>query len=250
MHRPVVLLSAIILASLASDGLAGDHSGRGRRQSGTWRTSAALGGAATRSPPIDVPHPLLAGAARLPARDGRAARYVVGVRSSDLVTRADPERRGRQRNSEWCWAAISQAILNLHGVPVEQEDVVLRGTGALTNRPARGMRSIAAALDGWVTRDGLGRQRTVVARVERSLAPALLVAELAAGRPVLVGLRETGRTGHIYAITSVVVSVEDGQPRIDAAILRDPWPNSPSRIVKTWNEVERDLGGAVRIAVL
>src|SRR5690606_14672128 len=93
----------------------------------------------------------------------RQGRYATGVPTRALVVRAAPEGIGRQRMSQWCWAASSQMILNYIGLPVSQEAVITRAYGGYLDRPAT-PEEIALTLNGWRLRDGAGGVHTVLAR--------------------------------------------------------------------------------------
>jgi len=57
--------------------------------------------------------------------------YCAGIPSKDFKYRAAPESSGRQRQTNWCWAASIQMVLNFHGVDVTQEEIVQRIFGTL-----------------------------------------------------------------------------------------------------------------------
>ena len=74
--------------------------------------------------------------------------FVAGVQSSEFQFAAAPDVGGRQRQSNWCWAACGQMVLNNHGLRVTQEQVVQRIFGESVNAPGQPAQ-ILAALSGW-----------------------------------------------------------------------------------------------------
>src|SRR5690606_1346325 len=57
----------------------------------------------------------------------------VGVPTSDFSAIAT---FGKQRNTNWCWAACIQMVLNYYNIPVAQEQIVKRTLGKLADKPA------------------------------------------------------------------------------------------------------------------
>lgn len=74
--------------------------------------------------------------------------FAAGVSSSEFKYFAAPERGGRQRQQNWCWAATVQMVLNYHGLYVSQEQIVGRIFGNLVDRPGQ-PHEILEALSGW-----------------------------------------------------------------------------------------------------
>lgn len=74
--------------------------------------------------------------------------FVAGVPSDQFEFFAAPSLAGRQRQSNWCWAASIQMLLNYHGLFVAQEQIVQRIYGAQVDYPAQPAQ-ILAALSGW-----------------------------------------------------------------------------------------------------
>jgi hypothetical protein len=153
----------------------------------------------------------------------------VGIPSSVLQARSCPETLGRQARSNWCWAACIQMVLNQHGLPVQQAQLVQRCFGALPDLPLTGPQ-ILKALDGW-SLDQNGRAR-VVSGDPVPPDNLSMVADLHAGNPLIVALRSpNGQGGHAYVLTGCDYYVDGlGQTQIQNLILRDPWPENLSRL--------------------
>src|SRR5207253_8273207 len=74
--------------------------------------------------------------------------WAAGIPSNEFEFFAAPETEGHQRQSNWCWAASVQMVLNYRGVPVTQEQVVQRiFAGAVPNVPGQ-PNQILTALSG------------------------------------------------------------------------------------------------------
>ncbi len=132
-----------------------------------------------------------------------------------------------QKQSEWCWAACIQMITSLYGADLTQDEVVARTYGPGVNR-AGTLDLITANLNGsGTTRHG--RIYTMSSRMLGSeLLPAILVAELSAGHPVLLGCDEGG-SGHAVVCTAVSYDGDADEPTITALTVRDPWPSASNR---------------------
>lgn len=134
-----------------------------------------------------------------------------------------------QQNTQWCWAAGIQMILNYWGVYITQDDIVRRTYGRdrygrLPNYAAPYQAITANLNSSNIDRNGL-RYRVVAEMRFGSPDPARLIAELENGYPVLVGYR-TGRfRGHAVVLTaaSFLGSVYD--PILNTITVRDPWPS-------------------------
>ena len=132
-----------------------------------------------------------------------------------------------QRQSEWCWAACIQMITALYGADLTQEEVVARTYGPGVNR-AGTLEVITANLNGrGTTRNG--RRYTICSQMlANNVLPAVLVAELSAGRPVLLGCNEGG-SGHALVCTAVSYEGDRDNPIITTLTVRDPWPSASNR---------------------
>ena len=158
--------------------------------------------------------------------------WAAGIPTDEFDYFAAAETEGRQRQSNWCWAATVQMVLNYHGVVVTQEQIVRRVFGGDINSAAQPAQ-VLAALSGWGFEVD-GRPATITA------SPIVfqgsdIVADLAYHWPMIVGIAEPGGGGHAYVLTAVSYSVGFGnQPIFQSVVLRDPWPGNPSRTEVPW----------------
>lgn len=164
--------------------------------------------------------------------------WVAGIPSNEFEYFAAPQTEGHQRQSNWCWAACVQMVLNYRGVPVTQEQVVQRiFAGAVPNVPGQ-PDQILTALSGWAfTRNG---QRVMLTSSPFAFDGTEIVRDLAERWPIVVGVRTSPTSGHAYVLTAVTYGVDPwNQPIFRSAILRDPWPGNPSRIEVAWPEFQQ-----------
>lgn len=138
-----------------------------------------------------------------------------------------------QNNSQWCWAASIQMVLNYYGVSISQEQIVARtyGVDPYGNLPnwAGSFQAITANLNNWNV-DNFGRRYSVMASLNRGApTPAVLLQELSQGRPVIVGYSSGPNSGHAVVITAVSYISSPNGPIIQSVVARDPWP-SPQNI--------------------
>ncbi len=160
--------------------------------------------------------------------------WVAGIPSGEFEYFAAPQTEGHQRQSNWCWAATVQMVLNYRGVPVSQEQIVQRiFNGSVPNVPGQ-PDQILTALSGWAfTRNG---QRVMLSSSPFAFDDSEIVRDLAGRWPIVVGVRSSPNSGHALVLTAVTYQVDQwNRPIVLTAILRDPWPNSPSRIEVPWN---------------
>jgi hypothetical protein len=139
----------------------------------------------------------------------------------------------RQRHSNWCWAACVQMVLNYRGVSVSQEQVVQRiFGGAMPDVPGQ-PDQILTALTGWAfTRNG---QPVMLTSSPFAFDGSEIVRDLAERWPIVVGVKTSPTSGHAYVLTAVTYQVDAwNRPIFLTAVLRDPWPDNPSRIEVPW----------------
>lgn len=159
----------------------------------------------------------------------------VGVQSAQMNFFA-----AAQNNSQWCWAAAIQMVLNYYDVNITQEQIVARtyGSDPYGNLPnwAGSFQAITANLNNWNV-DNSGNSYSVKAIVNSGApTPAVLLQELSAGRPVIVGYSSGQNSGHAVVITAASFTQSYNGPIIQSVVVRDPWP-SPQNI-KTAGRVE------------
>jgi hypothetical protein len=131
-----------------------------------------------------------------------------------------------QANTQWCWAACIQMVLNYYGVNVSQQDIVRRtygrdSYGRLPNAAAH-YDLITANLNNWgVDRDGV--RYVVRASVGYGAPdPATLVDELNNQRPVLLGYAAGLNVGHAVVATAAGFTGGTDYPRLQSVVVRDP----------------------------
>ena len=148
--------------------------------------------------------------------------FVCGV-SSDIFNFFYSE----QQNSNWCWAACIQMILNYYSVNISQSQIVLRtfGTDNLGNVGNWGgsIENIHRNLNDWNI-DNLGK-RFVVKATFYNGAPQVewLINELNSSRPVFIAYN-TGSGGHAVLITACTYTKINEQYKVHSLTVRDPWP--------------------------
>lgn len=163
--------------------------------------------------------------------------FVAGVPSSQFEFFAAPAEGGRQRQSNWCWAASVQMVLNYHGLFVTQEQIVQRIYGAQVDLPAQPA-AILAALSGWAP-DARGRF-SVIHATPYTFSGAQIVRDLAMRWPLIAGLRNPNGGGHAVVVTAVRYSVDRwNNPVFQSVVIRDPWPGNPSRQEMSWLEFQQ-----------
>lgn len=168
--------------------------------------------------------------------------FVAGLPTESLV-----EVVARQRAPNWCWAACIEMVLNYHQVPVQQEVLVQRIYGGQIDAPAT-LPQILQALNGWAV-EGDGR-RVRVQATSFGLTPAVVLRDLTDRRPLIAGLVDGQGNGHTVVLTAVCYVLDAfGQPYFTYAVVRDPWPGSPSRQTVPWALFASRLAFLVRVGV-
>lgn len=158
--------------------------------------------------------------------------------------RAQSINRGAQIQSNWCWAACIQMVLNYHGLYVSQVDAVTKIYGSpYVDRPAN-ERQILNALSGWAP-DTRGRYSSINAYGGYTSVQEIING-LSQKWPLIVGLSNpNGGVGHAYVLTGIFYSNQyDFYGNVigvvpDKVVLRDPWPTSPSRQEMSWIEFQQ-----------
>lgn len=165
--------------------------------------------------------------------------FVAGVPSDQFEFYAAPKHAGRQRQTNWCWAAAVQMVLNYHGLFVRQEDVVQRIYGAQVDLPAQPPQ-ILAALSGWAP-DVRGRYSAIQAS-PYTFSGSQIVQDLAYRWPLIVGLRNPNGSAHALVLTAVYYNVDQwNNPIFQQVALRDPWPGNPSKQELLWSVFQQRL---------
>ena len=178
-----------------------------------------------------------------------------GVPSAEFeFMRATSLNRGSQIQSNWCWAACIQMVLNYHGLSVSQVDVVTRIYGSpYIDQPANESQ-ILRALSGWAP-DSRGRYSSIQAYGGFTSVQEIING-LSRKWPLIVGLANpNGGVGHAYVLTGIFYSNQyDNYGNVigvipQRVVLRDPWPGSPSRQEMSWYEFSRRAFVGVKVWV-
>jgi hypothetical protein len=138
-----------------------------------------------------------------------------------------------QQNSQWCWAASIQMVLNYYGVSIGQQQIVGRtyGTDPYGRLPnwSGSFQAITANLNNWSI-DNNGAPYVVQASVYPGApTPAYLLRELQDKHPVMIGYASGPQSGHAVVITAASYIPSPQGPMIQSLIVRDPWP-SPANV--------------------
>jgi len=170
--------------------------------------------------------------------------YIVGIPRKYVNTWARPRDLGRQLESNWCWAASVQMVLNLAHIPVTQEQIVKRVFGRQENMPATAVQ-IMKAIDGWSSIYD-GKKVVVTAFIEPSFDQILL--DLYLNYPVILALKLGDKIGHAVVITAAKFRIVNGRKQILYFLVRDPWPKNPSS-EKLGPQLFKDIKGAIGVRI-
>lgn len=133
-----------------------------------------------------------------------------------------------QRNSNWCWAASIQMILNYYGVNITQEQIVEKsyGKSANGNLPNwTGSFNVITSNLNKLSADNDGEKYKVAATISYGApTPAYLIQELSAQHPVLIGYQTSATSGHAVVVTACSYTQSAYGPIIQSIVVRDPWP--------------------------
>ena len=179
------------------------------------------------------------------------ALYSSHIPAEQFQLTAQPNTWGKQKQTEWCWAASSQMILNYYGLPIVQDEIVAHLYGSLLNQPAS-LPNIVADLNNWQRQDLAQHWHTIGAQSYTTLDPVWIVQMLHANAPFLVGLSNPGvGGGHAYVATGVswYKNPYTNAVVLTSVTLRDPWPTNPSETTLTPTDFAARFLGVVAIAV-
>ena len=181
--------------------------------------------------------------------------FSCGVPTNEFeYMRATSVNYGEQIQSNWCWAACVQMVLNYHGLKVNQLDVVTRIYGSPNvNEPAN-EQQILTALSGWAP-DFSGRYSAINAYGGYTSIEEIITG-LSGKWPLIVGLRNKGSNiGHACVLTGIYYSIQyDESGRFigylpDKVVIRDPWPQNVSRQELSWSDFQSRVFMAIKIWV-
>jgi Papain-like cysteine protease AvrRpt2 len=143
-----------------------------------------------------------------------------------------------QNDSQLCWAASTQMILNWYRLPVTQEMIVERVKGARGINQGASDREISMALNGWVPAMNGGTWVVRSVTAPGPPPPTVLLNELNQLHPILLTFATGPSGGHAVVITAASYVPSPSGPMIQSLVIRDPWP-SPEHI-QTAGRVEYD----------
>jgi len=139
-----------------------------------------------------------------------------------------------QEENNWCWAACIQMVLDYQGSYIDQCTIVKKafGTPQCINQPAD-CYTIEDGIDGWTVND-----KVINGEVDFSPSAHELIDQLAYRNPVIIGLNMPNQNiGHAYVLTAVYFRYDSNNKKIPyRVVLRDPWPENPSRQEFGWND--------------
>ena len=136
-----------------------------------------------------------------------------------------------QHKSQWCWAASIAMIFSHHGHVVHQERIVHDAYGKVEDLPAASGSVITNALSKiWTDQEGIPFAASTVASDDQAklypVTPLQVLAELAAGRPLLLGAQ-----GHAVVLVGLQFErlANGSAGRITAGTVVDPSPGHGKR---------------------
>jgi hypothetical protein len=165
--------------------------------------------------------------------------YSAGVQSENFQFIAA---QSTQNKTNWCWAACVQMVLRYQNLDVRQDVIVTKAYGSTVNQPAD-CGVIANAANNW----NIGG-KTIRTYQQSSANGPQLVDDLARKYPVIIGLNIPGQNiGHAYVLTAIFYT-RNAQNQIVPwkVVLRDPWPNNPSRLELPWDNFRSRINCIVR----
>ena len=123
-------------------------------------------------------------------------------------------------------------VLNYHGLVVNQQQIVHRIYGNPNICRTGNAQQIMTALSGWAPNVAGGNSQIHCwYGVYNSYD---IVDQLSRRWPIIVGLHAEG---HAYVLTAVYFTYNQfGAPVISKVVLRDPWPDNPSKKEMSWTE--------------
>ena len=174
--------------------------------------------------------------------------YWVGIPTEEFNSiQARSMNAGKQMQSNWCWAASIQMVLNYHGLFTDQIHIVKRLYGHTLQNGTATEDQILMSLSNW-SQFQQGKSYKVIAESGPSSVHAI-VQELANKWPLIVGVK-TLEGGHALVLTGIIYQVTPSgelQPR--SVELRDPWPGIPSQQELSWNRFEKACTSLIRVSV-
>lgn len=178
-------------------------------------------------------------------------RFQVKVDGFQFQALAAPNVIGKQRKSNWCWAAAIQMVLNYHGIFATQEHMVQQKFRALVDQPANGV-EIMNALNGFYWSIFASKVRVSSWVIDMTTDTKFLEL-LADKKPIIAGLygSNTEAAGHAYVVTGAEYSLHPSGLGVivHAVTVRDPWPVNASEQSIPFEQFRRRFVFAVGISV-
>lgn len=168
---------------------------------------------------------------------------------SATIMNGDP-----QIQSNWCWGACIQMVLNYHGLHLEQKDIVKRIYGVpYSNKPANDVQ-ILAALEGWQSEQN--NDLSVINVDVNYGSVRRMVKGLSRNFPLIVGISNSNNgVGHAYILTMVCyMNRYDKDGAIvgfipEKVVLIDPWPGNSLRREFSWQEFQSRYYSVLKVWV-
>lgn len=128
----------------------------------------------------------------------------------------------RQQNTQWRWAACIQMMFRMYGYDLPQHVLVQQTWGSIVNMPAYPNQILAALNRIYVDSSG---KRFSASGDAFTVNISTAIQDLSNRSPLIVGA-----LGHATVLTALNYTQSNaGELQVTSAIVRDPWPESPSR---------------------
>ena len=162
--------------------------------------------------------------------------YQVGIPTIEFITRASPEVLGRQRESNWCWAASLQMVMAHHGIVLPQEAIVERTYGTLINLTVDASQ-LVPTLSGWTTTKAGRLYTSVATQIDFPIAEYILD-QLGKNQPLIAAISVP--SGHVVVVTGFTYDINPLTNQLipRSVIFRDPWPEHESKQELSWVEFQ------------
>ncbi len=174
--------------------------------------------------------------------------FFSGISTQTLEFSSQPSSLGKQRRTNWCWAASIQMVLNYYDIPVSQEQVVSQMFGGYLPNATASSQQVLQAVNGWgITVYGQPKiiRAMNIANLSVNRKNKIIIDSLREDKPLIIGLApRSGQTGHAYVLTAIKYyfpsknspEYNNKKAVVDKVVLRDPWPLSPSKITMSGKE--------------
>ncbi|MEL6823615.1 MAG: papain-like cysteine protease family protein [Calditrichota bacterium] len=159
--------------------------------------------------------------------------YHSGKQSSEFSFFAATRQRNQQRQTNSCWAACIQMLLNSHGMFVTQRELMRDLFGNLPDIPAFHEDILTALSESRAIKRGAKKLEYEVFEVAY---PEELTSVVQKRGPMIVEIDSPGDSlRHIVVLSEIFYSnTLYENPVIDKVVLRDPWPTGSPRLELSW----------------